>query len=249
MIDVSTIGKLGRPVIVAHRGASHIAHENTIKAFEIAIDEGADLLELDVRMTKDRLLIVHHDASIVNSNKLLSSLSLEESILQARTAGYDLCSLEEVLTQFSQRIALDIEIKGAGLEHDVVDLVKRNADQLSSVLLKSFDSKVVNNLSLIAPDIRRGLIVDEESRLLSKGSEVSYTQSLCIECGAQFLAAHWSLIDRNYVLKMHDKGIPVLAWTVDNVAIARRLMTERVDGIITNFPGLMVKQLRRQQDY
>lgn len=126
--------------MVAHRGASASARENSLEAFEAAIAVGADMVEFDVRRTIDGVLVVVHDP--------VPQLPYEE--LDPRPPR-----LEEVVDVCAGRIALDVELKETGVEREVLELVER-----TSFVVTSFLPEVVATTKRLRPDARVGLLLD-----------------------------------------------------------------------------------------
>ena len=238
MIDVRVLGKSKRLAIIAHRGASWAAHENTMEAFELAVTEGADLLELDVRKTVDNVLVVHHDGNIRGASKPIMESTYDEARAQALASSYELSTLDDVMIAFAERIALDIEIKERGIERDLFELVLKRSDE-TRTLLKSFDPAVVETLSQLAPDFMVGLVVGRDGRKRSDHLGELFRDDYIRRMGASFVAVDWQLLDTEVVASAHSVGLAVLAWTVDDVTTAGSLIAQGVDGIITNSPGLM----------
>jgi glycerophosphoryl diester phosphodiesterase len=177
-------------LVVAHRGASAIAPENSIEAFEKAIELGADMVEFDVRRSADGILVVSHDP------------------LPPPGAP----TLEEVVGLCTGRIALDVELKEAGLEDEVLRVASG-----SDFVVTSFLPEVVAVTKQLRPDIRVGMLLNSET--------VPQTP-------ADFLAPRYELLDR-------VPGDKLVVWTVNDEATLARLFADpRVAGVVTDDPGL-----------
>ncbi len=143
-----------QPTLIAgHRGAKGLAPENTIGAFEKAIELGADMVEFDVRRTADGTLVVHHDEDIAGS--LLRDLSCKR-LLELKEVRVP--TLEEVLRLCTGRIAVDIELKETGCEEAVLKLVSEHANT-DEVIVTSFIDSVVARVKEIDSSIRTGLLI------------------------------------------------------------------------------------------
>ena len=118
MFNFTALGHLSTPAIIAHRGAVSFAHENTLEAFEAAVQIGADAVEFDVRRTFDGVLVIHHDATLPGKRRLVANATYEELKLSGARRGYHIPTLEETLHHLCGRIALDIELKEAGFERE-----------------------------------------------------------------------------------------------------------------------------------
>ena len=189
--------------IVAHRGASAEAPENTPEAFRRAIEVGADMIEFDVRRATDGRLIVSHDP-------------IREPPVQVPT-------LEETLRLVQGRIQLDVELKEPGCERDAIDLLLRYFT-LDNFCITSFLAPALRETRVIHPDVRTGLIF---------ASWNESTRTACLSPDADFLVAHYRLLD-----EAQHVGKPLFVWTVDDPALTRALFKRPlVEAIVTNNPS------------
>lgn len=234
MFNFAALNRSGRTAIIAHRGASRVRRENTLEAFEEAIAMGADAIEFDVRRTGDGVLIVHHDPRLSPMNNSIAEYSYAHLKEKAIRIGFHLPKLEEVLLQCAGRISVDIELKRPGYETEVISLVKRyyNPD---NAIFKSFSSSVVARLVIAAPEFRSGLLI----RPLRVGKVLAKLR----KCGAYFVSPHRKLVKPAFVKSMEAAAIPVLVWTVDEVAMAARLSDMNVAALITNEPDKIASAL------
>ena len=149
--------------IIAHRGAiGHSYVENTLEAFERAIELGCDMVEFDVRRTKDNVLVVFHDRVFNDLPIKLSNYDTLES--EAAKSGFHLPELEEVLNICKGRIFMDIEVKEHGFEKKLL----RELDKVVSVneySIKSFNDKVPYTIKQLRPEITVGLLLGKEKRV------------------------------------------------------------------------------------
>ena len=151
----------GRTMVIAHRGASALAyHENTLEAFQIAIDLHVDMVEFDVRRTRDNVLIVYHDPAIDGHRIYEMTYNRINDI--ASRSGYRVPALEEVLDLCKGKIKLDIELKESGYERRVIDMVKQRYGY-GEFSIKSFKDRVSYNVKAIDPKIRTGLLLGREN--------------------------------------------------------------------------------------
>ncbi|MBP1697142.1 MAG: hypothetical protein H6Q41_2330, partial [Deltaproteobacteria bacterium] len=107
-------------LIIAHRGSPNHAKENTIESFEKAMASGADMIEFDVRRTRDNVLIAFHDESIQSHST--KDLTFEAMSQMARHQGFEIPTVEEVLKWSRGKIKLDVELKEEGYEKETVEL-------------------------------------------------------------------------------------------------------------------------------
>ena len=214
--------------IIGHRGAK--GHpENTIPSFEHALEQGADGVELDVRLSGDGHLIVVHNPVV--GGWLVKSTPFEQ--FRDLGDGYEIPLLEDVLKRFAGRTFLDIELKESGFEGQAIDLIKTQAD-IRNVMISGLHTDMLNEVHDLQPDIQLGFIYnrtqDEESR---HNSPIDY------------VIPQFRLASRQLINDVHDEDLQVYAWTVNQESEMRRLVMLGVDGIITDEPGLLARVLGR----
>ena len=193
--------------IVAHRGASAEARENTPAAFARAIEVGADMIEFDVRRAVDGALLISHDP-------IRPWLDLP--------GLFDLPSLEDTLRLTQGRIRLDVELKEPGCERDAIELLLRYFS-LDEFCITSFLAPVLRATRAIHPGIRTGLIFAAWN---------DGVRAECLSPDADFLVAHYRVLD-----EAGQIGKPLFVWTVDDPALTRVLFNRPlVEGIVTNNP-------------
>lgn len=235
-----------RPLIIAHRGAGHkgkeaTTHENTIAAFQVGLAAGADGIEIDVRRTADGVLIIHHNRRFPGQRMPIPLMSYAEVCAVARSREYAVPTLAETIRFCSGRMLLDVELKEAGYEAEVLAacriMIKRNR-----VVFTSFYPAVVAAVKSIAREAKAGLLVGlrqaGKSTLLRRGES-----SLVVaqKCGADFIAPHWRLATASFCRRAHDAGLPVVVWTVDKVSLIGGLRQKNVGAIITNHPDRIIQ--------
>jgi glycerophosphoryl diester phosphodiesterase len=220
------------PLVIAHRGASAVARENTLEAFERAIAMGADAIEFDVRRTADGVIVVHHDAGIAGTDTVIAQATLEEVRQAALSHGYRVPTLDETLRACARRIALDIELKEGGYERDISQAVREYYD-LSGVVFKSFDDVSVARLKEAEPTAIVGLLIGQNRRMIWRDF---FPGRRLRRCRADFVSPHWRLVRFGFVRRMRRMRMPVLVWTVDDALLAGILLKKGVAGIITNVP-------------
>jgi glycerophosphoryl diester phosphodiesterase len=228
-------------LVVAHRGASAEAAENTLEAFEKAIEIGSDVIEFDVRRTRDDRLIAFHDETV--AGHLVAALTREEIHLQT---GVRPALLDEVLDLAKGSVGLDIELKEDGYTDRVLGAAERRfaPDQL---VITSFLDSVVADAKRLAPAIEAGLLVGRarpEHLVTTRLSEL-FPARRTRACHADFVAMHFKLADLGALARAHRAGFPVYVWTVnDDDRLRRFLLDARVRGVITDVPRRAI-ELRR----
>ena len=255
----------GRPLVIAHRGYSQLAPENTAPAFELALQAGADLIEVDYRLSKDHQLVVIHDADLDRTTdarrrwhrrriKVASKTAAEiqeldaGSWFDAKYAGTKVPLLSQALEQIASTaggVAL-IERK-AGEPAACLELL-RELKLINRVILQAFDwdyLKVCHELepsqvlaALGPPSLLSGA---RNPAGIFQGLDARWLDELQAT-GAQ--AAVWSTrVSRAAVQLAHERALKVWVYTINNVRAARRLLAIGVDGIITNNPALIWKAM------
>ena len=231
-------------VVIAHRGASAAAPENTLIAYKTAIEMGADYAELDVRQTKDGAIVLMHDKTIHRTtgvNGFVWDLTLEE--LKQLEAGSwfgeefreePIPTLKEVIRLVKGRMKLNIEVKISesepGIAQKVADIV-RSEGFSKDCIITSFDMETVKTFKKIAPDLKTGLIFEKEYR------------SDLFEGTWDVLCSNFELVDAGFVQLAKESGKKIYVWTVNEREEMLRLIGLRVDGIITDKPDILLSVL------
>jgi glycerophosphoryl diester phosphodiesterase len=237
------------PLVIAHRGASSDAPENTPAAFEAAIALGVDAVELDVRRTSDGVLVVHHNAS-----RRGVPVALLTYAALVRRSRYEPPTLDTVLDLCAGRVAVDIEIKEPGYEAEVIEKASRrfSRDQL---LYTSFEEPVVTAVRHLDPNAHCGLLLGP-GRLRSRAQRFEALPfDLAERCGADALAVHQWLAPlrgrsrrvpgAGLLAEARQRGVAMLVWTVNGPQRLRAYLADgRVAGIITDLPGLALETRR-----
>jgi len=211
-----------RPWIVAHRGACREAQENTLEAFEAAIRQGADMIELDVRATREGRLVVHHD-------RRLEGIPVREwEFRSLRRHAPAVPLLEEAVRLLAGRIRLDVELKGTGTEEAVSALCRRRLPE-GTYVLSSFLPAVLKTCLRLAPDIPLGLIARRDGwKAMMK----------CKEHGWSWLMLEDALASPALLERCRRTRMRVLVWTVnDPQRLTELLRLKWLGGIVTDFPG------------
>jgi glycerophosphoryl diester phosphodiesterase len=207
------------------------AAENTIAAFTNAIDVGADMIEFDVRRTRDGELIAFHDAHVAGSP--VGSLSRDEI---ATAAGVLPPLLSEVLDTCAGRIKLDVELKEDGYVADVMACLKGGFDP-GQFVVTSFLPDVVAQAKRAFPEVRTGLLVGGGGAWTALPVRLRelYPVGVARRVRADYLAPHYQLAGLGVVRRAAAAGLPCLLWTVNSPALIRKYATDpRIAAIITD---------------
>jgi glycerophosphoryl diester phosphodiesterase len=222
---------------IAHRGASVDRPENTLAAFELALEQGADMIETDLHLLRDGAVALYHDDELAGRAVGIYSLAeLRAQLPQAPT-------LEATLDSLGSRIDWNLEIKAPrsgpydGLEARVLDEVRRRGI-LGRTLFSSFSDAVLRRLRELEPKARLGTLVSARfpDGILARAGSVA----------AEAVHLDLRLASEERVREAHRAGYQVNVWTVDSVEDQKRLIAYGVDGIFTNLPARLRDLLRSQ---
>jgi glycerophosphoryl diester phosphodiesterase len=225
-------------IVIAHRGAAGRAPENTLAAFRAAIEDGADIVELDVQETSDGEVVVLHDSDfmkLAGDPRKLWNLSLAEaraidigSWFDPRYSEERIPTLSEVLELCRGQARVDIELKYYGhdqsLEERVVRIVEE-ADMASDVVVMSLNLAAMRKMRELRPTWTLGVLA---------ATAVGDLTSVDLD----FLAVHSGMATHGFTRRAHRAGKDVYAWTVNDPVHMSRLATRGVDGLITDEPAL-----------
>jgi len=220
-----------RVLVIAHRGASARYADNTLAAFEAAAELGADWVELDVRRTRDEVLVVHHDPVLVDGRVIVEQAS---ATLPAEVATLDAA----LAVCAAGGLGVNIELKSDATEPDYdpeYRVAERVAGMLSTpehhgpYLVSSFDWRCLRRFRELAPGVETG-------QLGFSGADLGRDVSRARAAGHVAINPHHRLVDAHLVSLARAAGMRVYPWTVDDEAEMHALVELGVDGIITNVP-------------
>jgi glycerophosphoryl diester phosphodiesterase len=233
------------PLIIAHRGASAYAPENTMAAFRLAGEMGADAIELDAKLTRDGQIVVHHDGTLdrtTTGSGRLSKHTLAQirqldagSKFDVRFSGERVPALEEVLAEFGRELLINVELKDHDIPRDDLPLAAAALVQSmglqARVLFSSFNPLALRRARRQAPDI--------PTALLERASDGRAKRALF-----RRLSPPWAhhpedrMVDPGLIDDEHRRGRRVNVWTVNQAARIARLLAWGIDGVITATPDV-----------
>ena len=221
---------------VGHRGAGADEPQNTIRSFERAIALGVDMVETDVRQSRDGALALAHDAAIRGGGRALTVAEHDLQTLRSLDLGHGerIPTLAEALAVVRGRCGLMIDLKGEGFETELVAAIHASelpGDQIvvpggslrSRTRIRELDPKIPLSLSLDA---------DWDARV---------TPEFIARIDTDAVTWEHPLITPERVARLHDRGLFVYTWTVDDLDTMRRVIAAGVDGVITNQPALFAQ--------
>ncbi len=235
------------PKIIGHRGVAAYAPENTLEGIHTAADMGVEWVELDVKLTKDQVPIIFHDDTLdrtTNGSGPVAERTLDDlrelecgSWFSDSFAGISIPTLEEALDVLLEReLGLNLEIKACpGRDRETaeaaLDILSQIWDDHERLLVSSFSLVSLETALELAQDWPRGLLIGEE--WLENWAELAdFLQVSTINVNAK-------TITREEIDAVMDKGLPVLAYTVNDVEEARRLLRWGVDGVFSDAPDII----------
>lgn len=243
------------PLIIAHRGESYDAPENTIASVNLAWQRGADAVEIDVQLTKDKRIVVFHDATtmrLAGRFKRVSNQNFDEleqldvgNHKGIKWVGERIPLLRKVLEDMPEKKHLFIEIKGKcslksemKLLGDLID--KRNIHFIS------FEMEALVEMKDIFPEIPC-YFLSEKSRNVFTNSVIETLIDKALNSNLNGLDLDYRLLKRpEDVLKIKEAGLKIFTWTVDDLNTAIKLARWEVDGITTNRAQWLSRGLRRE---
>lgn len=222
--------------VIAHRGASGYAPENTMPAYELAVEQRADMIEIDLHRTRDGAIVISHDEKLSGLSGEIGAASLAEVRSLDVGGGERVPLLSEVLDRFGSRIPFNLELKRARretypeLERETLALVESHG-LTGRTLFSSFYDPVLERLREHSGTARIGVLVSPRSA----GHWLERARAIRAE------AVHFfsRLATQQVVESAHAEGLAVHVYTVDRVDEMRTLIDRGVDGIFTNYPDRM----------
>ncbi|MFO8018172.1 MAG: glycerophosphodiester phosphodiesterase family protein [Promethearchaeia archaeon] len=216
-------------LIIAHRGASKSAPENTMKAFKRAIELNADYIEFDVHETKDGEIVIMHDENTHRTTGVegeIKEMTLDELKELECGKGEKIPTLKELISLAKGKIGLQCEIKVEGITEKIVSLFEQE-DMIDDVLISSFKRQEIFKINQLNPDIKLASLFIGLIRKSKRIEEAINNNLFALH------PFHW-FASNKFIKKAHEHGIKVNSWTVDSAERIKKLVNKGVDGIITN---------------
>ncbi|HET6243344.1 MAG: glycerophosphodiester phosphodiesterase [Bacteroidetes bacterium] len=247
---------LKRIMVIAHRGSSAIAPENTISAFKQAVIEGSDIIELDVHQSKDGVVLCIHDEELsrttTGKGKVINFTFEELKLFDAgvkfsqKFKGETIPSLEQVLEEI--KLPILIEIKNATgyypeIEQNIINLLKKH-NSINRCIIQSFENSILFKIRELNDQVELHKLVLGNLPIvpfhidnkLKRGEITEYSNVKAINPNHKFLS-------KNLVDQIHKNGQKVFTWTVDDESDMIKVIGFGVDGIITNYPDRLLNLL------
>ena len=244
----------GHPLIIGHRGASAHAPENSIAALQLAVEAGADGVEFDVRLAKDGVPVVIHDADlrrVAGRREKVADLTSTElaEIDVGCWFGKGSCRTEtvptlekalELLKGWSGRVYVELktEVPTRRLLAERACGITRGYLPLSSLIIKSFDLDILTSVRSILPEVEIAALFEPTVNMVFR--QRTGLLDIAARCGANHISLHWSLANRRLVSAAHAAQMPVTIWTVDHPRWLARANDLGIRSLITNDPAKLL---------
>ncbi len=226
--------------IVGHRGAAGELPENTLKAFEYAIELGVDVVECDVRRTKDGNLIILHDkdfSRVAGVEKSPSEMTLNEIKKEIRIGGEEVPTLQEVISLVQGKCGLFIEIKEPETTDKVVETIEKTAGKTDWIAIISFYEEAIKRVGEIS-NISKGLIYSRPPGKIVEARELN----------CQIVLPRWQLATEKAVKFAHKLKLTVVAWTINDSQTLEKVVRRGVDAVATDYPSRLIKERKTLTD-
>jgi glycerophosphoryl diester phosphodiesterase len=239
---------LPRVVDIAHRGASTLMPEHSSAAYELALTQGADVLELDLRLTRDGVLLVAHDSTLKRTLGLDASVSeLTVPELQRLAGARMPQSLEQVFSRFpTARLNLELKDESNDAARALAELIARQrvggrvlVASVHQAVLEEF-RKATGGAVATSASAKEALGYIVSDLMLPRPCPAAYS-------ALQLPALGWlGVTRRGFIERAHERGLAVHFWTIDDAGRMRALVDAGADGIMTNRPDLLAQVLGRR---
>jgi glycerophosphoryl diester phosphodiesterase len=227
-------------LVIGHRGAAGLARENTLEALRAGLEAGADMLEFDIRITKDGVPILAHDFHNFRTHRDLSITSRHTlTDLRQRLKDVSIVTLEEVLDEFFGIILLNIEVKGRGSGKVAAELLKiqyvKHASEWENVLFSSFHGSELRAIRKVSKRAHLGLLHFDNPFLF-----IAYERSLKLTA-----VGFHRLYINSFAIEIAKRiHLFTYAYTVDRPHAAVLLAQQGIDGVVTNRPDQILEELK-----
>ena len=222
--------------IISHRGrTSRKSADNTLASVNDAIELKVEMVEVDIRQTKDSQIVCFHDPDI--QGELIRDLDYSEIIEK----DSQIPTLEQVLWSAKGKIGIEIELKEPGYELEVVSIA-RDYFNYDKFVLKSFHPQVVERVKEIDQKIFAGLLVGSAFSLeqLFFTLKEAFTCTNFQQTNADFISPYYKIFEAGWFSRFTRNNVPVQVWTVNDVESIRTLINQQVHSIITDIPEVAI---------
>jgi glycerophosphoryl diester phosphodiesterase len=235
------------PLVIAHRGASGYEPENTLRAFDLAIRQGAQMIELDLHRSADGQVVVIHDETLDHTTDLsgrVDQMTLAEIKRADAGRGERVPTLDETLDLTMGRVRLYLEVKDPRAADETLRIVRARRCQ-EEVMVASFDIELMRRLGEEARDVELGVILGNATINPIVRWREAFPWIALRRVNYQVLCMQVELCFGYLARKVKAGGKKLYVWTADEDAQFERMISLGVDGIVTNVPDRLVAHLKR----
>ena len=218
------------PLIISHRGkVDLVSPENVLIGIQEAIKLGVDMIEFDVRSTKDGRLVCHHDATV--DNRMISDLTYDV----LKNLKKSICKIEEVIDICKDKVGVNLEIKEKGFEDKIVNLLT-STFSYDKIFVTSFLPSVIRKVKTLDSKITAGLLIGDSInyrvfyRILKESifmTEFHYSK-------ADFISPFYKIYEMGLMGKFEMRGIPIQLWTVNDLNFLKDLINSSIQSVVTD---------------
>ena len=238
-------------LVIAHRGASGHAPENTLAAFRKAVSLGAAFIETDLQLSRDARFVAIHDATVdrtTGGTGAVHDLTLAElrqldagSWFGSEFAGERIPTLEEIFA-FSKKhdVVFYLELKPSGSwggEHALISAL-RDSGEIPRAIVISFDTAILESMRKLEPTLMTGVLYE---------GQIDKPVDRAVEIGARQVAVRGDLVTPALLAEARKKDLQVVCWTVNHPAHMRLLMDAGVDGIMSDYPDRLIAAQKKER--
>ena len=228
-----------RPIVVGHQGSSEAVTAGTLDAYRAAIAAGVGMVEVDVRLSRDGVLLAAHDESV--DGRLIADSTAGDILSSSQGNITAVATIVELA--HAARVPIMLDLKDIGCEGTLVELAMSILDS-SEFVISTLEDVSVAEIARSYPRVRVGLSLGRDAppnRIRTRLSEL-FPLPRARACGADFLSVNHQLAALGVIRQAHRAGIPTFVWTVDDAAkMPRWLCDPRIEGLITNKPQTALK--------
>ncbi len=235
------------PLVIAHRGASAYEPENTLRAFDLAIRQGAQMIELDLHLTRDNRVVVIHDETLDHTTNLrgrVNELTLADVKRADAGKGERVPTLEETLDLTAGKVRLYLEVKDPKAADETLRLIRERGCQ-DDVMIASFDIELMRRLGREVRDIELGVILGNVTLnpIVRWREAVPWIALRGINY--QVLCMQVELCFSYLARRVKAEGKRLYVWTADEARQFDQMIARGVDGIVTNKPDQLIQFLEK----
>ena len=220
------------PRIISHRGKVDLnSSENDLVGTKEAIQLGVDMVEFDVRKTRDDVLICHHDTKVKGVS--VSNLSYNE----IKYYNSNLCKLEDMLSLCKGKVGVNLEIKEEGFETTIVDMLL-SSFSYREIYVTSFLPSVVRRVKSLDSKIVSGLLLGDAMtyQVFFRIFKEAISMKDFYDSKADFISPYYKIYEMGLIRNFQKKGIPIQLWTVNEVSLLKDLINSNIQSVVTDVP-------------